>query len=282
MIYLRLIILFISFCQNYFVYEKVILSPELNELSGLEIFNNQLISHNDSGSQSIIYVSDKETLNFKEVRLENLTNVDWEDICSDSKNLYIGDFGNNYQNRKDLKIYILNSEYKTTDSISISYEHQVNFERNHKNRFDAEALISFGDDLILFSKNRINYESYIYKIPKKTKEVSLKETNKIRFRGLITGADYNEEMNLLALVGYSNDQEFQYLYLIPDFRIDFNEGDVFTHVLPFYNSQIEGVKIISNNLLLLSSEDENKKEPFILKVNIPNGLINQSGKFNPK
>ena len=41
----------------------------------------------------------------KKRNIINSKNKDWEDITKDNKFLYIGDFGNNLNNRKDLKIY---------------------------------------------------------------------------------------------------------------------------------------------------------------------------------
>ena len=61
----------------------------------------------DSGNANEIY-----GLNFengaieKTLTIENTENIDWEDITKDKEgNLYIGDFGNNDNERKDLCIY---------------------------------------------------------------------------------------------------------------------------------------------------------------------------------
>lgn len=265
-----------------FYYEKIELESSLNELSGLEFFNQKIISHNDSGSDSSIYISNLENPLFEKKVIPGVINTDWEDICFDNEHLFIADIGNNYQTRKNLKIYKLNRSFSVVDSIDFRYHDQIDFEKRYKNLYDAEAIISFRNDLILFSKNRLNYKSFIYVLPKNGKNLSIKPIKEIRFKGLVTGADYNSNLNLLVLIGYSGDQKSQYLYLIPDFSIDSENYNIITKELPFEKTQMEGIKIISNELILVSSEDESSNSPFLLKIHIPNGLRNNKGEFNIK
>ena len=73
------------------------------ESSGLVYLNHRLITHNDSGDEPALYEID--TINgevLRKVILRGALNRDWEDICADSKYIYVGDFGNNYGSRKDL------------------------------------------------------------------------------------------------------------------------------------------------------------------------------------
>ena len=82
------------------------LNDLVSESSGLLFLNDKLITHNDSGGSNNLYEVD--TLDgsiSKTIKIKNSTNKDWEDIAVDSKYIYIGDFGNNNGNRKDLLIY---------------------------------------------------------------------------------------------------------------------------------------------------------------------------------
>ena len=268
--------------NNMLSFEKINLDSNLNELSGLEFFNKKIITHNDSGNGNSLFVSDINNINFEEIKINNTNNTDWEDICKDNDYLYIADVGNNYGKRKNLKIYKISRKLELVDSINISYALQNNFQNRFKNKFDAEAIISYKDDLIVFSKNRLDKESFLYKIPKNGKHITLNPFDKIIFKSLITGADYSEELDLLALVGYSQDQKDQFIYFIPKFEIPIDKNNVIRIKLPFNNSQIEGVKIISNNLIIISSEDESNSKPFLVKIHIKKGLFSETRKFNIK
>ena len=56
--------------------------------------------------------------------------------------------------------------------------------------------------MILFSKNRKDLTSEVYIIPKEIGTYKLEEVNSISTDCLITGADYDNDLKMLALVGY--------------------------------------------------------------------------------
>ena len=135
--------------------EKFDLPKKVNETSGLIFYNNQIITHNDSGGKPKLYVLD--TLNGRVVRtvtVLNAVNEDWEEIAQDNDDIYIGDFGNNRGSRRDLKIYkISKTDFLQNDTISaktidFSLSDQVNFDASKKNNFDIEAVVAV-DDLSL-------------------------------------------------------------------------------------------------------------------------------------
>jgi len=73
--------------------------------------------------------------------------------------IYIGDFGNNAGTRTDLKVYRVDiSDYFTNDTVNaeiihFTYADQTNFSNQiYAHNFDAEALISIGDSLYIFTK----------------------------------------------------------------------------------------------------------------------------------
>ena len=87
---------------------KATLSREVDETSGLVLLKNgKLISINDGGSLPRLYSIDSASGKvIHRQDLLNASNIDWEELTLDQEgNLYIGDFGNNFNWRKDLCIY---------------------------------------------------------------------------------------------------------------------------------------------------------------------------------
>ena len=87
---------------------KALMPYKISESSGLVFTDGKLWTHNDRGGFPWIFNIDTSTCKIKQtVVVDNFPNVDWEDITADSTHIYIGDFGNNYGMRKDLKILII-------------------------------------------------------------------------------------------------------------------------------------------------------------------------------
>lgn len=156
-----------------------ILSNELNEISGLEVYNDTLlIAHNDGGHSPILYFIDKKGKIQHQVEVDNATNVDWEDITIDTKGyIYIADIGNNLNMRKDLCIYKINGKNLLTkktiaaEKIQFSYAEQKAYPPEAKDlHFDAEGMAFSNDSLYIFTKCRtepFDGKLYCYKIPAK-------------------------------------------------------------------------------------------------------------------
>jgi hypothetical protein len=152
------------------------LPKELKEISGIAYSNNLIYSIEDSGNKNQVVVLDTSGTITKTITLNNTENIDWEDLTFDTKgNLYIGDFGNNDNVRKDLTIYKIdksNLQGEKTDvayKISFDYPEQTDFPPKKKNlMFDVEAFFEHQNHFYLFTKNRskdFDGSSYIYKIP---------------------------------------------------------------------------------------------------------------------
>ena len=88
-------------------------------------------------------------------------NVDWEAMTVDDNYLYVADTGNNFNNRRDLVIYML-SEIDPTAStqsaaikaLPVRYPEQVAFPGDGPHHFDSEALFSADGSLYLITKHR--------------------------------------------------------------------------------------------------------------------------------
>lgn len=146
------------------------LPTEIDESSGLELEDkNTLITFNDSGGKAVLYYCDTLSNIKRTVQILNAVNQDWEDIAQDDNgNLYIGDFGNNKNKRKDLKIYKIKATDKdtaTAEIIQFHYEDQQAFPPEDK-EFDCESVIWFDHHLYLFTKHRnLPMATKVYKIP---------------------------------------------------------------------------------------------------------------------
>lgn len=141
------------------------LPKELKEISGLEIASSSsFYAINDGGNDPFIYEINYKGEIFRRIKVLNANNIDWEDICVDDtyrNKLYIGDFGNNKNNRKNLCVYRINLRDVQTkneveaEKIPFSYPDQVECPPTKRNRhFDCEAMCIVGSKwLMLFSKN---------------------------------------------------------------------------------------------------------------------------------
>jgi hypothetical protein len=170
---LGLLVLFLSsfvFAQTDFK-----LPSELSEISGLEkISDSLLIAINDGGNEPLLFILDLSGNITRKIRVSNANNIDWEALAIDENYLYIGDFGNNMNERKDLCIYRVNRSdiatlnEVTAEKMSISYREQKEFPPNDSQRyFDAEAMTYFEGQLWIFTKNStkpFDGISYVYMV----------------------------------------------------------------------------------------------------------------------
>ena len=254
-------------------------TPDLDENSGLIFYNNNIITFNDSGGEANLYEINANTGNItRTVTITNATNVDWEDITQDASYIYIGDIGNNNGNRTDLKIYkIAKNDYNGSDDIAVaeiisySYADQLDFNSNPNNtNWDAEGLISYGEQLLIFSKNWVDNRVNVYSIPKTNGTYSALLESSYNTNGLITSAEISLNENIIYLIGYSNSQApFMYtIHGIPNNSLDIFSGIIsekVSNIVPLGN-QVEAIALfeitpnqhrlyISNEKFIFSYED---------------------------
>ena len=247
--------------------EEIELSKKIKETSGLEYIGNNFITHNDSGDDPKLYEFNEKGELLKFTRFYSITNIDWEDITFDGEKYYIADVGNNYATRKNLTIYILDKKLNLRDSIKIKYKNQKSFDYLKLNSFDAEALISIGDSLAIFSKNRKDLSSEFYIFPKIPGEYKLEPIKSFNVNSLITGGDYNEKLKLLALSAYDFDSNEQYIHVLKNFDLNkINYLNFTKYTLPIRDVQIEAIKIIDNQTFWLTSESERFGYPKLIKI----------------
>ena len=258
------------------IVSKIVLPKIINETSGLEFYNNNFITHNDSGGEPSLYVFNEDGEIIETIELNKnpdfeIENNDWEDITNDSEYLFVADTGNNFGNRDNLNIIRVSkgTDFMVDGIIEISYSDQESFFPRPKHKYDAEAIIVIEDKIALFSKDRENLNTDLYLVDKNqngsqilTSEVSYNVNT------LITGGDYDEDRNLLALVSYNSNGN-QYLLLFENFKLNNLENNTFKKFkIPLEQAQIEAVKIIDEKTFWVTSEDEGIGSPFMYKLKV--------------
>ena len=249
---------------------KTQLPKQILETSGLEFFKDAFLTHNDSGGKASLYAFNEAGIILKEYSIMGAENIDWEDIAQDENYIYISDTGNNKGKRQNLNIIIVdpNNDFKKVGKIKFNYSNQQNFDKRSKHPFDAEALVSTSNELILFLKNRVTNTTELYSIPKTPGNYSLSPKKSYDVKSLITGADYYNPTKLIALVGYTRSRE-QFLYTLSSFDMEnLDQVKIKKIKLPLNGKQIEAIKIIDQNTFWLTSEDEGVGYPMLYKIRL--------------
>ena len=249
---------------------KTRLPKQIDETSGLEFFKDAFLTHNDSGGKASLYAFNEAGIILKEYSIMGAENIDWEDIAQDENYIYISDTGNNKGKKQNLNIIIVdpNNDFKKVGKIKFNYSNQQNFDKRSKHPFDAEALVSTSNELILFLKNRVTNTTELYSIPKTPGNYSLSPKKSYDVKSLITGADYHNPTKLIALVGYTRSRE-QFLYTLSSFDMEnLDQVKIKKIKLPLNGKQIEAIKIIDQNTFWLTSEDEGIGYPMLYKIRL--------------
>ena len=244
---------------------KAELPREVEETSGLFFHNGLLWTHNDSGGKPILYALDTTTFTVvQRVTLRNAKSKDWEDVCTDGINVYVGDFGNNKGRRKNLRIYTfplasLPAKGDTAlivDSIRFRFADQIKFDNeNHNHDFDCEAIFPTEDFLYLFGKGWATGTTRLYRLPKTPGNHVAEVVNSFDSQGLITGVDYDPKNRVLALVGYVKTVWKPFMYLFFDFEESGQELSYQRFEMPFLQGgQIEGICFFDEGRCFVSAE----------------------------
>ena len=249
----------IIFSQN--VVQDISLSKLIDETSGLEIIDNQFITHNDSGGDPKLYYLDKKGKIVFERILNGAKNNDWEDITKDEEYLYVANMGNNLDNRKNLSIFKvpIDTSNDQVEVIEFNYPEQVKFITLEKSsQYDAEGLITIDENLIIFTKNKLKKITEIYTLPKTAGKYEAKKIGSLNTQSIITGADYDSKTKLLALTGSLSFKGDEYYILkIEDFDLESNKDyKINMYEIPIGKTQVEAIKIIDSNTFWITSEDE--------------------------
>jgi hypothetical protein len=206
---------------------KTPLADAVAESSGLLYLGGKLWTLNDSGNTPELFRIDSTSGRVvQQVRLTNATNVDWEDLTADAQYVYVGDFGNNPGNRRDLRILRVAqadlgpaATTATAQEINFSYPDQTDFTpRPNQHNYDCEAFFFANDSLHLFTKNWADLQTRYYTVPAQpgTHVAHLKGTFNVN--GLVTAAARNAAGTVTGLLGYSTRDGATFVWLLSGYR----------------------------------------------------------------
>ena len=238
----------------------------LREASGLAITSDHLLwSHNDGGIPALYCLDTLGNL-IRAVHI-NASNRGWEDLTlNDSGDIFIGSFGNNKNDRKNLKIFRVNDPGNSENSVLIpeilefSYADQNAFPpAEDRMNFDVDAFFALRGSLYLFTKDRSKPFRGMSKVYKLSQEPGLQVAELIdslfvgqgsMIDNWITGADISPDKKTIALLFHDR------VWFIRNFdETRFSTGDVYEIPLNHYSHKA-GISFMTDNLLYIVDEVE--------------------------
>lgn len=283
------------YAQNNFIDTTLIYKPVkitklasvVNETSGLIYYNNSFWTMNDSGGKPMIYAFDGKTGKIKQkVKFLFAKNYDWEDIAQDSLFIYVGDFGNNFGDRRIYRIYKIAKKSITKarecsvipEVINFTYDDQTDFTRGRlQTAFDCESLMCFNNKLYIFAKDWKTRHTRLYILPKTKGTYIAKKLYTFNCDGLITGADISKDKKIVALIGYKN--FYPFMWIFTNFKRDdfFSGNKVRLDLNSIYNAQTEGItfKNADTDTLYVTCERSGYKQSiFIFPIKKIKNILN--------
>jgi len=260
-------ILCLSFAYNTEILKKIFSFPrELKELSAVEVTRKSkwIWTLQDSGNKSELYALNEKGELVNTLFITDVLNYDWEELTADPEgNLYIGDFGNNKNARKELYIYKIDAkdlkktETRTAAKITFYYPEQAEFPPPKAQRYyDLEAFFLLGDNFYLFTKNRSSTSdgsTFLYTVPNIPGNHAAKLVGSFKsctdFHSCaITGADISPNGKKMVLLSYGH------IWLFTNFKgTDFFSGKVQQIDLPDMSDK-EGICFVGNHKLFVVDE----------------------------
>lgn len=186
------------------VTELMFFDGSLSESSGLASHGGFLWSINDSGNRNEVLKLSQAGNQLNSIEITNAANIDWESLAQDEEYLYIGDIGNNFNRRNNFTVYkvawhLLENSSAEAEIITFSYsDYQKGNIGSHN--FDAEGIAIRGQEIWLFTKNRGDGNSNLYRFPKIPGHYEPKKLQVLTVESLVTAADIDPITGNLVLL----------------------------------------------------------------------------------
>lgn len=205
--------------QKMKVQRAATLDRVLAECSGIcpSPWSDHLLALNDSGGKAEIYEITRNGGLVETHPVPDAVNRDWEEITTDpAGNVYIGDFGNNSNGRRDLTIYkylagtstggISNghaSATSITQKITFRFADQT-FAAGEKKEYDCEAFFWANDSLYLFTKSweKGARTCRMYVLPDRPGDYVVTPGDEVLLKAQVTGAAISPDKDRFALISY--------------------------------------------------------------------------------
>lgn len=241
-----------------------IIPSTLIEISGMiPSGSNHFIAHNDGGDEPNLYLLNATNCEILDtVKINNFKNKDWEGIAQSKDEIFVGNFGNNKGNRKDLEIIkikkegIFDSKEIEGTALPFSYEDQTNFEKGDNHNFDCEAMISIDNSLFLFSKNRQDLKTNVYQL--NTNNSNYQKAEKVASfdtKALVTDAFHDTINNRLLLLCYTYESGFfeSSLWIFKDVGNGINFENAH-HLTLSRDLQFESISMLDDKYIYIANE----------------------------
>jgi hypothetical protein len=255
-------------------------ADKLRETSGLIFTPAGLFTLSDDEMPEICKIDPASASILQAVTIEGVNFSDKEALTFDGEYIYLGDFGNNRGQRKDLKIVKvaladIDDAEKTTARAEIIYFHypeqKIFPEKQSDNAFDCEAMIAVGDSIYLFTKQRNDHKTTLYALPKVPGKHAARKISVFDAKGLITDAALSPDGKILLLLGYRDKLKQPFIWKFAGFTgYDFFKGEKENINLTGGSEswQTEGIAFSTNQEIYISCERTRDIEASLYKGDI--------------
>jgi hypothetical protein len=199
------------------------LPKQLKEISGTVKDGDVLWAITDASGS--IYKLDLQGRVLQELKLTGLRLNDVEAVAVDRKYLYIGDIGDNDGTRTDRVIVRIPksslSKGRTSvtgEEIRFTFPDEGTVKKKKSNNYDCEAMISYGDSLFVFTKQREDMGTNLYVLSKTPGKHQARDLGHFKTKGLVTDASVNDRGNEISLIGYDEGHRRPFVYTFSDFN----------------------------------------------------------------
>ena len=241
------------------------LGKELKECSGIVAsrrYPGVLWAHNDSGDEPRLFAVDRSGRILREVHLQGARNVDWEDLTiDDAGRLYIGDFGNNKNERHDLLVYVLQEPDPRApgpDVLAVPVLHQLPFSFPEQHAFpdpehldfDCEAMYWDRGHLYVLTKHRSDTRTVLYRLPAAGEPPAARALGSAEIGSPVTSAALSPDGRRLVVLSY------QYIHVFdrPEGTENFLSAP--SHRLVIEGRQCEGICFLGDEVLFANEQRE--------------------------
>lgn len=257
--------IFFSSCKTGKLNFVADLPGSLKETSAIEMVSGSelLWVIEDAGNKNNLYGLNDNGKIIKDIDLDNVQNIDWEDLTSDDEgNIYIGDFGNNSKKRKNFAIYKVNTPHKIKDQTIAEV---ISFQLPEDSKsMDFESFFLHKGQFYIFSKSEKNCKAFT--VPNEQGHHVATFNSQVKWKGKhnkVTSADIADDGSTIVLLNHDK------LWRITDFSLDtiFNgqmEAIDFQH-----NSQKEGIHFRNNDLVYITDEQVKSEGGNIYTFKLP-------------
>lgn len=258
-----------------------LIPPVLNEISGMRTWKDgQFIAHNDGGNPPELYIFSTDDCSTIDTFALPFSNVDWEAMEIIGDRVYIGDFGNNNGNRKDLKVYafqkdhLIGTELWAADTISFGYAEQEDFSNKHTHNFDCEAMVEVQGKLFLFTKNRGDMHTDMYPLDTNSPHQQIEAQSRFNAEALVTDGTYIASKDVLLLLSYTFHSFYfkTYLTIVPNFVENLYSFQDAKRLKLELDVQFEAITYAGNGIIYLSNEETIVHEGVLFKADISQWL----------